>query len=103
MSYVLCIKQTRNALTCDNHFPVAHSGFGKGEGLQSEVAASKNFRFSHKKTLILAHLFIEKGCAVSAVTMDNAKIFSQLMSKSRSLDKVREKRLQPVAFAGGGS
>ena len=34
---VLCIMQTRNALTCDNHFPVAHSGFGKGEGLQSEV------------------------------------------------------------------
>ena len=33
--------------------------------------------------------------------MDNAKIFSQLMSKSRSLAKVRERRLQPVAYAGG--
>ena len=34
---VLCIMQTRNALTRDNHFSGAHSGFGKGEGLQSEV------------------------------------------------------------------
>ena len=89
MSYVSCIMQTRNALTCDNHFPVAHSGFGKGEKLRSQVwggspAANEFLRFSHKKTLILAHFFIEKGCAVSAVTMDNAKIFSQLISKSRS-------------------
>ena len=30
----------------------------------------------HIKTLILAHLFIEKRHAVSAVTIDNAKIFS---------------------------
>ena len=34
---VLCIMQTRNALACDNHFPVAHSGFGRGEGLQSNI------------------------------------------------------------------
>ena len=34
--------------------------------------------------------------------MDNAKIFSQLMFKSRSLAKVSERRLQPVAYAGGG-
>ena len=66
-------------------------------------AANKFLRFSHKKTLILAHFFIEKGCAVSAVTMNNAKIFSQLMSTSRSLAKVSERRLQPVAYAGGGS
>ena len=65
--------------------------------------ANEYLRFSHKKTLILAHLFVEKGCAVRAVTMDNAKIFSQLMSKSRSLAKVRERRLQPVAYAGGDS
>ena len=64
------------------------------------LAANKNLRFSHK-TLILAHLFIKKGCAASAVTMDNAKIFLQLMSKSRSLAKVRERRLQPVVYAGG--
>ena len=30
------------------------------------------------KTLIFAHFFIEKGHAVSAVTTNNAKIFSQL-------------------------
>ena len=31
-----------------------------------------------KKTLISARFFNEKGCAVSAVTRDNTKIFSQL-------------------------
>ena len=36
-------------------------------------------------------LFIEKG---HAVTADNAKIFLQLMSKSRSLAKTSERRLQ---------
>ena len=34
--------------------------------------------------------------------MDNAKIFSQLISKSRSLTKVSERRLQLVAYARGG-
>ena len=35
--------------------------------------------------------------AVSAVsTMDNAKIFSQLISKSRSLAKISERKLQPL-------
>ena len=52
-----------------------------------------------------SELFIEKGLAVRAVTMDNAvravtmdnaKMFSQLMSKSRSLAKINEKRLQPL-------
>ena len=65
------------------------------------LAANEFLWFSHKKTLILAHFFIEKGCAVSAVTMDNTKIFSQLMSKSRSLAQVSKRRLQPVAYAGG--
>ena len=32
----------------------------------------------HIKALILAHFFIEKRDAVSAVTMDNAKVFSLL-------------------------
>ena len=41
-----------------------------------------NFYDFHIKTLILTHFFTEKGYAVSAVTMDNAKIFSQLMCKS---------------------
>ena len=92
---------------------MAHPGVGKGEGPQTGVwgespsvwrlrgsggvapAANKFLRFSHKKTLILAHFFIEKGHGVSAVTMDNAKTFLQLMSKSRSLAKIRERRLQP--------
>ena len=53
-------------------------------------------RFSHKKTLILARFFIEKGNALSAVTIENAKIFSQLMSKNRSLAKISERRLQSL-------
>ena len=52
--------------------------------------------FHVKKKLILAHLYTEKGHAVSAVTIDNAKIFSQLMSKIRSLAKICERRLQPI-------
>ena len=50
------------------------------------------------KTLILAHFFIEKGmqCVHCVVTTDNTKIFSQLMSKSRSLAKINERRLQPL-------
>ena len=39
---------------------------------------AKGVGFLIKKTLILAHLFNEKGHAVSAVTCDNSKIFSQL-------------------------
>ena len=68
---------------------VAHRGFGRG-GKQPEVRERSpqpptNFcGFHTKKTLILAHFFIEKGHAVSAVTsIDNAKIFSQLTSESR--------------------
>ena len=53
-------------------------------------------RFSHKKTLILAHFFIEKEHAVSAATIDYAKIYSQLMPKSRYLAKISERRLQPL-------
>ena len=52
--------------------------------------------FYIKKTLILAPFFIVKGHAVSAVTIDNAKMFSQLMSKSRSLAKISERRLRPL-------
>ena len=50
-------------------------------------------KFLRTPLLIVAHFFIEKGCAVIT---DNAKIFSQLMSKNRSLAKISEKRLQPL-------
>ena len=33
---------------------------------------------------------------MSAVTIDNAKVFSQLMSKSRSWAKISERRLQSL-------
>ena len=67
-------------------------------GLGAKPPDSNEFlRFSHKKkTLILVHFFVEKGHAVSAVTIDNAKIFSQLMSKSRGFAKISERRLQSL-------
>ena len=54
-----------------------------------------NFYGFHIKNTHLGKLFIEKEHAMTAVTMDNAKIFSQLMSKSRNLAKISE-RLQPL-------
>ena len=80
---------------------MAHREFGKGGTRlcpqQPEAKAADIFlRFSHKKTLVLTHFFIEKEHVVSAVTIDNAKIFSQLMSKSRSLGKISKRRLQPL-------
>ena len=58
----------------------AHAGFGKGGGTTEGVGAkqAKGVGFDIKKTLILAHFFNEKGHAVSAVTRDDTKIFSQL-------------------------
>ena len=50
----------------------------RGHNRGSGDEAGKGGRFSHKKTLILAHFFNEKGHAVSAVTRDNTKIISQL-------------------------
>ena len=40
---------------------------------------------------------------MSAVTIKNAKIFLQLKSKSRSLAKINERRLQPLLVYGHGS
>ena len=41
-----------------------------------------------QKTLILAHFFIENEHAVLQSHIENAKIFSQRLSKSRSLAKI---------------
>ena len=73
--------------------------FAKGGttgGLGAQPPAPTNFCDFHAKTLILAHFFIENGHALSAVTIDNAKIFSQLMSESKNLGKISERRLQPL-------
>ena len=80
---------------------VAHPGFKKGghnRGSGGETPAPNGFlRFSYKKHSFWHTFFIEKaGRAVSAVTTDNAKIFLQLMSKSRSLAKISERRLQSL-------
>ena len=58
----------------------AHPRFGKGGGHNRGCGgeAGEGVRFSHKKTLILAHFFNEKGHAVSVVTRDNTKILLQL-------------------------
>ena len=61
--------------------------------LDAISVANEFLRFSHLKTLILANL-LEKGHAVSAETTDNAKMFSQLISKSERLAKINESRLQ---------
>ena len=50
----------------------------RGHNRGSGGEAGKGGRFSHKKTLVLAHFFNEKGHAVSAVTRDNTKIISLL-------------------------
>ena len=42
MSYVLCIMQTQNAVTCDNHLPVAHLGFGRGEAAVGNLERSSH-------------------------------------------------------------
>ena len=52
------------------------------------VFISKNTHFNT--------LFYQKRLAVSAVIMDHAKIFAQLMPKSRSLAKISKKRLLPL-------
>ena len=49
---------------------------GTTEGVGAKQAKGVDFHIN--KTLILAHFFNEKGHAVSAVTRDNTKIFSQL-------------------------
>ena len=103
MSYVLCIMQTQNALTCNNHFPVAHSGFSKGEELQSEVwgeASGECLRFSHKKTHSSTFFYRKKVCSERNHNGQRKNILATL-SKSRSLAKVSERRLQPVAYARG--
>ena len=64
--------------------------------MHNAPAANEFLRFSLKKPLILAHFFIEKRHAVSAITKNNAKIVLQFMSKSRSLAKISERRLQPL-------
>ena len=97
---------------------MAHRGFAKGGGTTGSlgfettlpvVPPSKGvwghrpqpptnfYGFHIKKNIHFSTLFfIETGHAVRAVNMDNTKTFWQLMSKSRSLAKISEKRLQSL-------
>ena len=69
-------QKIRDFHVSDRGAPRIRQRRGHNRGCGGE--AGKGGRFSHKKTLILAHFFNEKGHAVSAVTCDNTKIFSQL-------------------------
>ena len=61
-------------------------GHDRGVGVKPPVVY-EFLRFSHEKH-ILAHFFVEQEHIVSRVIMDNAKVFLQLMSKSRNLAKI---------------
>ena len=52
--------------------------------------------FHIKNTLILALFFVEKEHAENVVTIDNTKVFSHFMFKSRGLAKISERRLRPL-------
>ena len=69
-----------------------------GRRLRGGVAPSRQriFAVSYKKNSHFSTIFIEKRLAMSAVTMDNAKIISHLMSKSRSLAKISVRTLQSL-------
>ena len=68
--------------------PKVWQRWGHDRGVRVKPPAANEFlRFSHKKH-ILAHFFVEQEHVVSGVIMDNAKIFLQLMSKSRNLAKI---------------
>ena len=81
---------------------MAHPEFGKGDGGTTEglgvkpLAANELLRFQHKKNTHSNTLFYQTRLAVSAIIMDNAKIFLQLVFKSSSSVKISEKRLQTL-------
>ena len=74
------------------HQDLAKGGHNWGCGPQPPTDF---YNFNIKNTHF-STLFFEKRRAMSAVITNNAKIFSQLMSKSRNLAKISEKGLQPL-------
>ena len=74
--------------------PPAAGGQG---GLGSIPQPPTNFYGFHLNNTHFNTLFYRKRACSDAVTMDNAKIFPQLMSKSRGLVKISERRLQPLS------
>ena len=69
-------QKIRDFHVSDRGAPRIWQRWGPNQGRGGE--AGKGGRFSHTKTLILAHFFNEKGHAVSAVTRNNTKKFSKL-------------------------
>ena len=70
-------------------------GEGHKRGRWVNLQLPTKFYGFHMKNTHFSTLFIKIGHSVSAVTRDNAKIFSQFTSKSRSLAKISERRLYP--------
>ena len=66
----------------------------RGHNRGSGGEAGKGGRFSQKKTLILAHFFNEKVQLLAAYKNNFA---AYGMSKSRSMSKISERRLQPLS------
>ena len=95
--------QTRNALTCDNHFPVAHSGFGKGEGLQSEVWGRSPLR-KFLRTPLAATIISLIKCDIAGSTINcNIKLLYEWEPKVNcSMLRVTKKRnpLIPIRRVG---
>ena len=80
---------------------VAPPRFGKRGGTTAGLgatlpAANEFYDFYIKKHSFKHTFFIEKEHAVSAVTMDNAKMIAHFMSNGRSSAKISEGKLQPL-------
>ena len=67
---------------------------GGQECLESSPHPPTNFYGFHIKNTHFSTFFYRKKACGDAVTMDNAKIFPQLMSKSRGSAKISKRRLQ---------
>ena len=67
-----------------NNDCLRHRAMQARHGPGACYALAANEFFSHKKKLILATLFYRKRACSNAVTMDNAKMFPQLMSTAEA-------------------
>ena len=82
---------------------LAKGGESITEGLEAKPpAANKFLRFSHKKTLFLTHLYIDKGHAVSAVTLSVARIlqWGRRVENDFTFDCMLYTEADPESFGG---
>ena len=86
------IKLIRNAAALGVKPPDAGGQGGVGSSPQPPT----NFYGFHINNTHFNTLFCQKRACSDAITMDNTKIFLQLISKNRGLAKISEGRLQPL-------